>query len=179
MTTEGPETFGVHFGWHNSLCIFKTKASRDKKLCSYFNLYSLYRISGSEFYEWLFGSEKFSGLSRNGLQGLWYKTNNAHFCTFCKEDRWVLLPLNNNDFFCSLLACSATMSSKGSSPLVYSHNKSVQCAGYVNVTMRKTIRMFVISNSLLTRRNKNGFHLVYEIKLMSEMKWYNIYYKLV
>ena len=25
----------------------------------------LYRISGSEFYEWLFGAEKFSGLSRN------------------------------------------------------------------------------------------------------------------
>ena len=29
----------------------------------------LYRISGSEFYEWLFGPEKFAGLSRNGPQG--------------------------------------------------------------------------------------------------------------
>ena len=27
---------------------------------------SAFRISGSEFYEWLFGPEKFSGLSRNG-----------------------------------------------------------------------------------------------------------------
>ena len=26
----------------------------------------LYRISGSEFYEWLVGPEKFAGLSRNG-----------------------------------------------------------------------------------------------------------------
>ena len=29
----------------------------------------LYRMSRSEFYEWLFGPEKFSGLSRNGLLG--------------------------------------------------------------------------------------------------------------
>ena len=28
----------------------------------------LYRISRSQFYEWLFGPEKFSGLSRNGPQ---------------------------------------------------------------------------------------------------------------
>ena len=71
---ESPETFRAYFGWHNSLCIFKTKASRGTKLCSYFYFYSLYniwkdqlyRISRSYFYEWLFGSEKFSGLSRNG-----------------------------------------------------------------------------------------------------------------
>ena len=49
-------------------------ASRGTKLCSYFYFYSLYnilkdqlyRISRSWFYEWLFGPEKFSGLSRNG-----------------------------------------------------------------------------------------------------------------
>ena len=43
------------------------------KLCSYFHFYSLYktwkdqlhRIRGSEFYEWLFGLLKFSGLLRN------------------------------------------------------------------------------------------------------------------
>ena len=65
------------FGWHNSLCIFKTKVFRVSKLCSYFNVYSLYnpwkdqlyRISGSEFYEWLFGLVKFSGLLRNARQG--------------------------------------------------------------------------------------------------------------
>ena len=61
---ESPESFRVHFGLHNSLCIFKTKATRGSKLCSYFGCYSLYnilkdqlyRISGSEFYEWLFGT---------------------------------------------------------------------------------------------------------------------------
>ena len=71
---ESPETFREHFGSHNSLCIFKTKASRGTKFSSYFRFYSFYnilkdqldRISGSEFYEWLFGPEKFSGLSRNG-----------------------------------------------------------------------------------------------------------------
>ena len=71
---ESSETFRAHFVWHNSLCIFKTKAFRGTKLCSYFNLYSLYnlwtdqlnRLSRSEFHEWLFGPEKFSGLSRNG-----------------------------------------------------------------------------------------------------------------
>ena len=71
---ESPEAFRAYFGWHNSLCIFKTKASRGTKLCSYFyfcSLYNilkdqLYRISRSQFYEWLFGPEKFSGLSRNG-----------------------------------------------------------------------------------------------------------------
>ena len=67
-----PKRFGRISG-DNYLCIFKTKASRGTKLCSHFNLYflynlskdQLYRISGSEFYEWLFGPEKFSGLSRN------------------------------------------------------------------------------------------------------------------
>ena len=71
---ESPETFRAHFGWHNFLCIFKTKASRGTKLHSYFYFYSLYniwkdqryRINRSEFYEWLFGPETFSGLSRNG-----------------------------------------------------------------------------------------------------------------
>ena len=61
------------YGWHNSLCTFKTKASRGTKLCSYFYYYclynirkdQLYRISGSEFYEWLFGLVKFPGLLRN------------------------------------------------------------------------------------------------------------------
>ena len=69
-----PKLFGRISG--NSLCIFKTKASRGTKLCSYFCFYSLYntwknqlyRISRSYFYEWLFGPEKFSGLSRNGPQ---------------------------------------------------------------------------------------------------------------
>ena len=32
------------FGRHNSLCIFKTKAPRGTKLCSYFYFYSLYSI---------------------------------------------------------------------------------------------------------------------------------------
>ena len=32
------------FGWHNSLSISETKASRGTKLCSYFNFYSLYNI---------------------------------------------------------------------------------------------------------------------------------------
>ena len=36
----GPETFRAHFGWHNSLYIFKTKAYRGTKLCSYFNFCS-------------------------------------------------------------------------------------------------------------------------------------------
>ena len=52
------------FGWHNSLCIFKTKVFHVTKPCSYFNFYclyniwkdQLYRTSGSEFYELLFGS---------------------------------------------------------------------------------------------------------------------------
>ena len=50
------------------------KAFLDTKYCSYFNFHSLYniskdqlyRISGSEFYEWLFRPEKFSGRSSNG-----------------------------------------------------------------------------------------------------------------
>ena len=83
---ESPETFRAHFGWHNYLCIFKTKAYWGTKLCSYFYFYSLYdiwkdqvcRISRPGFYEWLFGPEKFSGLSRNGPQvplKVWCKRN--------------------------------------------------------------------------------------------------------
>ena len=84
-----PETFRTHFEWHNSLFVFKTKASRSTKLCSYFNFYSLYniwkdqlyRVSWLEFYEWLFGHVKFSGLSRKGPQvsnfcGGWKKGQN-------------------------------------------------------------------------------------------------------
>ena len=67
------ETFRAYFGRDNSLCIFKTKASRGTKPCSYFYFYSLYNIwkdqlytiSRSQFYKWLFGPEKSSGLSRN------------------------------------------------------------------------------------------------------------------
>ena len=47
---ESPETFRAPFGWHNSLCIFKTKASRGKKLDSYFNFYSLYNIWKDQLY---------------------------------------------------------------------------------------------------------------------------------
>ena len=63
-----PKVFGCVLR-DNSLCVFKTKVSRDTKLCSYFCFYSpyntwkdqLYRISKSEFYEWLFGPENSSG----------------------------------------------------------------------------------------------------------------------
>ena len=73
--SKGPNLFG----WHSSLCIFKTKMSRVTKLCSYLNFYSLYniwkdqlyRISGSEFYEWLFGPVKFTGLLRNETPQVW------------------------------------------------------------------------------------------------------------
>ena len=59
-----------------TFCILKAKAFQVTKLCGYFNFSSLYimwkgqlyRTSGSEFYEWLFGPEKFTGLSRNGPQ---------------------------------------------------------------------------------------------------------------
>ena len=58
---ESPETFRPHFGSHNSFCVFKAKASRGTKLCTYFTLYplynlwkdQLYRISGSQLCEWL------------------------------------------------------------------------------------------------------------------------------
>ena len=93
---ESPETFRAHFGWHNFLCIFKTKASRGTKLHSYFYFYSqyniwkdqLYRTSRSYFYEWLFGPEKFSGLSRNGP--LVY-TMNRPFSTISSSIKIVLI----------------------------------------------------------------------------------------
>ena len=78
---ESPKTFRANFGWHNSLCIFKTKASRGRRLWSnfYFYFYSLYkiwkdqlyRISESELYKWLLGPVKFSGFSRNVPQ-VWF-----------------------------------------------------------------------------------------------------------
>ena len=42
---ESPQTFRAYFGWHNSLCIFKTKASQGTRRCSYFNFCFLYNIS--------------------------------------------------------------------------------------------------------------------------------------
>ena len=57
-----------------SLYNFKMKAFRDTKYRSYFNFRSLnsiskdqlYRISGSQFYEWLFMPDKFLELLKNG-----------------------------------------------------------------------------------------------------------------
>jgi len=34
---ESPEVLRAHFGERNSHCIFETNASRDTKLCNYFN----------------------------------------------------------------------------------------------------------------------------------------------
>ena len=85
---ESSETFWAHFRRHNSVCICTTKASRGTKLCSCFHFYSLYnkwkeqlyRITGSEFYEWLFGPEKISGLSRNRpLQRVGSICSNLHY----------------------------------------------------------------------------------------------------
>ena len=69
-----PKLFGRISGYIFLFVSSKRKASRGMKLCSSFTSYSLYniwkgqlyRISGSQFYQWLFGPEKFSGLSRNG-----------------------------------------------------------------------------------------------------------------
>ena len=44
LLLESPETFRAHLGWHNSLCNFKTKASRGTTLCSCFYFYSVYNI---------------------------------------------------------------------------------------------------------------------------------------
>ena len=83
--------FRAHFGWYNSLCIFKTKASRGTELRSYFySLYhigkdQLYRTSGSEFYEWLFEPEKISvGNFEKRATGRQYHRNELNFC-FAKK----------------------------------------------------------------------------------------------
>ena len=54
--------------WHSYLFIFKAKASRSTKLCTYFNFYSLYNIWKDQPYRmsrWQF-YETSLGLSRNG-----------------------------------------------------------------------------------------------------------------
>ena len=63
VRTWGPfleSPFRAHFGWHNSLFIFKTKASRSSQLllCSYFNFYSLYKLWTDQgpLGPWSFGS---------------------------------------------------------------------------------------------------------------------------
>ena len=65
---KDPKSFGRISGY---IILFVSS-----KLSSYFDFYSLYniskdqlyRISGSEFYEWLFEPEKFSGPFGNGPQ---------------------------------------------------------------------------------------------------------------
>jgi len=73
LLSKVPKVFGRVLG-ENSLCFFKTKASRDTKLCSYFCFYSLYntwkdqlyRISKSEFNERLLGAENSSDFRETG-----------------------------------------------------------------------------------------------------------------
>ena len=63
--------------WQNSLCIFKTKASRRIKLYSYFySLYNIwkdqfYRINSSEFYECFSGPKHFPNFRETGLSWGW------------------------------------------------------------------------------------------------------------
>ena len=65
VRTWGPfleSPFRAHFGWHNSLFIFKTKLSRSSQLllCSYFNFYCLYNLwtdqGPLQLGPWSFGS---------------------------------------------------------------------------------------------------------------------------
>ena len=55
----------------------------------------LYRINGSEFYEWLFGPEKFSGLSRNGPPApkvpSWYRSSTQSSRGYEKDARLAVL----------------------------------------------------------------------------------------
>ena len=70
---DSPETFRAYFGWHNSPYVFATPRFWAIKLCnplgfSYIkNMLKdqLSKKSGLPFGNWLFGTEKFSGLSRN------------------------------------------------------------------------------------------------------------------
>ena len=78
---ESPETYRAHFGWHHSLCIFKTKASRGTKLCRYYNIYSLYNIWKDKL--WPVGqnfTNGFSGLPRNGASGILQLLRKCRFC---------------------------------------------------------------------------------------------------
>ena len=73
---KSPETFRACFGCHNSLYIFATPRFQAIKLrnplsFSYIkNMLKdqLLKISRLQFDDWLFGPEKFSGLSRNRHQ---------------------------------------------------------------------------------------------------------------
>ena len=76
--SRNSRTFRAHLGCHNFLRIFKKKyVSRheifNKFALSYLEIIvkdRLFRITGSQFLKWFFGPEKFTGLSRNGPQGL-------------------------------------------------------------------------------------------------------------
>lgn len=69
LRLESPESFGAHFGLHNSLCIFKRNMSRGiKPFAVIFSfLFPLQRMKRpalqKKFYEWLFVT------SRNGPKG--------------------------------------------------------------------------------------------------------------
>ena len=73
---KSPETLRAYFGCHNSFYIFATprfKAIRPRNLLSFSYVKNmlkdhLFKTSGFQFNNWLFGPEKFSGLSRNRPQ---------------------------------------------------------------------------------------------------------------
>ena len=74
---KSPETFRAHFGCHISLYIFATPRFKIIKIrsplgFSYIkNMFKdqLFKTNGLQFKNWFSGPEKFSGLSRNRLQG--------------------------------------------------------------------------------------------------------------
>ena len=73
---KSPESFRAYFGCHDSLYIFATPRLQANKLRNPISFYyiknvlkdQLFKISRLQFDDWLFGPEKFSGLSRNRPQ---------------------------------------------------------------------------------------------------------------
>ena len=74
---KSPKTLRAIFGCHYSLCNSRMESIYFVKLHSYFSFCYLENMlkdllskrSGWQFHRWLFGAEKFSGLSRNGSLG--------------------------------------------------------------------------------------------------------------
>ena len=162
---ESPEPFRAHFGWHNSLCIFKAKASRDTKLCSYLYFYSLYniwkdqlyRISGSQFYERLYEPEKFSGLSRNGPQV--HFPNFRDFLAFSLRMRMTLFrPIVQRSIICNMQLRLPTYRSGGTTFLRY-------ITSYQILNYKILWNVFLTEYNAVVQRNKHKtFHSHYLVR---------------
>ena len=153
------QTFRAHFGgYHNSLCT--SEGVSKHKLC---NSFIVYRISESQFYEWLFRPEKLSGLSKKKKKRKRHVTIYGHHPTYAnhREMSQHYLKISLTSFLVPLCFCYPRCKTCNKrSRIIELHSATTSQALSGGLLLDKV----GITSSLLTTRSKvmNTYPLIFD-----------------